>query len=209
MHGHGIAHGGVGEDILRRGAAGFQVLHGAGRAARGVLPHCLARRRERGVGQRQAKRLADDLGGGGRPQKLAATAGRAAGAAAELRRLRQRELAVRKAGTDGLNRPGVFAVRGRQSDTAGNQHGRKIVHRRKGDHHRRQTFVAGGHAEYASARWQRSDQPAQHLSRVVAVGQAVHHARRTLGTAVAGVAAEAGEGDRARRLQLMGRLFHQ
>ena len=49
----------------------------------------------------------------------------------------------------------------------------------------------------------------KHHGGVVAVGQAVHHAGRALRAAVAGVGAEAGEGDAADALELLGRRLHQ
>ena len=54
-------------------------------------------------------------------------------------------------------------------------------------------------------RRQRADQPAEDHRRVVAIGQAVHHAGGALGSAVARVGAEAGEGHEAERLQFLGR----
>ena len=66
--------------------------------------------RERRVRQRQAERLADDLRGGRGAEELAAAARRAAGAAAQVGRLLQRELAVREARADRLHLARVLAL---------------------------------------------------------------------------------------------------
>ena len=60
-----------------------------------------------------------------------------------------------------------------------------------------------------AARRQRADQPAQDDRRVVAVRQAVEHARRALRAPVARVAAEAGERHEAALRQLARRGLHQ
>ena len=52
---------------------------------------------------------------------------------------------------------------------------------------------------HAAARGQRADQAAEHGGGVVAIGQAVEHAGGALRAAVAGVGAERGEGNGARR----------
>ena len=109
---------------------------------------------QRRVGQGQAQRLADHLDGGGRAQELAAAAGRAAGAAAELGGLVQRRsrrgrsgrrsiwtLPVSSPSVGGSVTPPGTSTQGR-SRQAG-----------QGHHHRRQALVAGGHAEHALARW--------------------------------------------------------
>ncbi len=179
------------------------------RSPRHVEPDRLAGRRQRGVRQRQAERLADDLGRGRRAEKLAAAAGRGAGPAAHLRRLLQRDLAVREAGADGLDLARVFAVRRWQGDAAGDEHARQIVHRRQRHHHRRQALVAGGDADNAFARRQRANQSAEYHRGIVAIGQAVHHAGRALSSAVARIGAEAGEGHAAERPQLLGRRLHE
>ncbi len=62
---------------------------------------------------------------------------------------------------------------------------------------------------HAAARGQRADQAPEDGGRVVAVGQAVEHARGALRAAVARVGAVAGERHRARRLQLFRRRLHQ
>ena len=64
----------------------------------------------------------------------------------------------------------------------------------QGHHHGRQALVAGGHAEHAAGVGDRADQPAEDAGRVVAVGQAVEHAGRALGAAVARVGAVGGIG---------------
>ena len=56
------------------------------------------------------ERLGDDLGGRGGPQELAPAARGAAGPAAELGRLLQRQLAMGEAGADRLHLAGVLAV---------------------------------------------------------------------------------------------------
>jgi hypothetical protein len=140
----------------------MQAQHGAGRAARGVEPHGLARRRKRGVRQREPQRLADDLRSGRGAQKLAASAGRRAGAAAHLGGVFERDLVLREARADGLHLARVLARLRQQRDAAGNQHGGLSARRRQRHHHRGQALVAGGHAHDALAGGQRAHQAAQH-----------------------------------------------
>jgi hypothetical protein len=61
----------------------------------------------------------------------------------------------------------------------------------------------------ALPRRQRADQAPQDDGGVVAVGEAVHHARRALRAPVARVGAEAGERDGAAEPQLLGRRLHE
>ena len=76
-------------------------------------------------------------------------------------------------------------------------------------HRRRQPLVAGGDADHAGAAGQRSDQPPHGDGRVVAIGQAVEHARRALRAAVARIADVGGKRHDARVAQRLGRRSHQ
>lgn len=78
--------------------------------------------------QRHTQRLADNLGGGRRAQKLTPAAGRGASPAEILCGSLQRDLIVREARADALYPPGIFALFGRQGNPAGRQHARQIVH---------------------------------------------------------------------------------
>ena len=209
VHHHGVPHRGVGDDVARGQAARRERRQRAGRAPGHVEPDRLPGGRERGVRQRQAERLADDLGRGRGPEKLAAAARRAARAAAQVGRPLQRELTVREPGPDGLHGPRVLALGGRQRHAARHQHAGQIAQRGQRHHHRGQALVARGDAEHAPPRGERPGQPPQHHRRVVAVGQAVHHARRALGAPVARVRAEAGERQAAERGQLLGGRLHE
>ena len=88
---------------------------------------------------------------------------------------------------------------GGQRHAAGHDDHREVALRGQRQHHRGQALVAGRHAHHAAPRGQRADQAAEHDGRVVAVGEAVHHAERALRAAVARVAHEAGERRRRRR----------
>ena len=116
---------------------------------------------------------------------------------------------LRKPCTDGLHLARVLALLGQERYAAGNQDCGLGTRRGQGHHHRRQAFVAGGNAQHAFARGQRTHEPAQHHGRIIAVGQRVHHARGALRAAVAGIGARAGEGCSALRLQLPRGLSHQ
>ena len=119
---HGVADGRGRENVARADTQLMQAQQGAGRAARGVEPDGLARGRERGMRQRQPQRLADHLRRGGGAQKLAAAAGRRAGAATHLGGVFERDLLLREARADGLHLGRVLALLGQQRDAAGNQH---------------------------------------------------------------------------------------
>ena len=106
---HGIADGRGSENVARAQAKLMQAQKGAGRAARGVEPDGLAGGRKRGVRQREAERLADDLRRGRGAQELAASAGRRAGAAAHFGGIFERDLVLRKARADGLHFARVLA----------------------------------------------------------------------------------------------------
>ena len=150
----------------------------------------------------EAERFGHDLRGGRRAEKLAAAARRRARAAAELGGLLERELAVRVARADRLHRAGVDAVGRRQRDAARARPRREIARSRERHQHRGQPLVAGADADDPASRRQRADQPPQHDGGIVPVRQAVHHARRPLCAAVAGVGDEAGEGHSPRVAQL-------
>ena len=59
------------------------------------------------------------------------------------------------------------------------------------------------------ARRQRTNQPAQHHGRIVAIRQAIHHADGALRAAVARIGAEAGERHAAEPSNLLGRRLHE
>ena len=154
---------------------------------------------ERGVRQRQAERLADDLRRGRRAEELAAAAGAGAGPAAQLGRLSQRELAVREAGADRLDLAGVLAVeRGEQVTPPGTRtHGRSCIAARAiiiAGRPLSQVATPSTPLRVGSERISRR----KTMRRVVAIGQAVHHAGGALRAAVARIGADAGERDRAR-----------
>ena len=107
---HGIANGGIGEDIGERQAARGERDERPRRSAGHVAPDRLAGRGERGVRKRDAECLGDNLRRGGGAQKLAAAAGTGAGPAAQFGGLGQRELAMSEAGADRLDLAGVFAL---------------------------------------------------------------------------------------------------
>ncbi len=119
--------GRVRENARAMGFAGGVERHErARRTARHVEPDGMARRRKRGVRDREAERFADDLRGGGRAEKLATAAGRRARAAAQIGRLLERDLAVHESHADRLHAAGIFAIRGRKRDAAGHEHARQI-----------------------------------------------------------------------------------
>ena len=202
VHHHGVPDGGVGDDVAGADSARLERHQRARRAPGHVEPERLARGRQRRVRQREAQRLADHLRGGGGAEELAAAAGGAAGAAAEVLRLLQRQLAMREARADGLHGARVLAALGWQRDAARHQHAGEIAKRGQRHHHGGQALVAGGHSEHALAGGERAGEATQHDGGVVPVGEAIHHAGGALGAAVAGIGAEAREGDGAQLLQL-------
>ena len=200
-----------GQDVARRRMPRVRsVDQRPRRAPRHVEPDRLAGRRQRGVRQRQAERLADHLRRRRRAEELAAAAGRRARAAAELRRLLERDLAVREARADASAPcPASSPSAGGSVTPPGTStHGRSCIAGQR-HHHRRQSLVARRHAQHAAPRRQRPDQPPQHHRRVVAVRQAVEHAGRALRAAVARIGAIAGERHAPRGLQLRGRRLHE
>jgi len=75
------------------------------------------------VREREAEGFGDDLGGGSCAEKLAASAGGGAGAAAHFGGVLEGDLALGEAGSDGLDFSGVFAVLGEEGDAAGDEDG--------------------------------------------------------------------------------------
>ena len=158
MHDHGIANRSLGQNVCQPQLALGQPHHRPGAAPGHVEPDRLAARRQGRVGQRQAERLGHDLRCGSRAQELAAAAGAAAGPASQFAGGGQRHFAVCVTGADRLDLPGVFRPFGRQRHAAGNQNAGQIDHAGQGQHHRRQSLVAGRHAQHALASRQRTDQ---------------------------------------------------
>ena len=120
------------EDVARR-AMPRSASATSARADRAghVEPDRLARRRERGVRQRQAERLADDLRRGRRAEELAAAAGRGAGAAAELGRFLQRDQRrARSARRCVCTLPASSPSLGGQRDAAGHEHAGQVARSR-------------------------------------------------------------------------------
>ena len=123
----------------------------------------------------------------------------------------QRDLAVGEAGADRLDLAGVLAVARRQRHAAGHEHARAgrasparaiIIAGRPLS----QVATPSTPLRVGSERISRR----KHHRRVVAVGQAVHHARRALRAAVARVGARSRRTARSRSaLQLLGRRLHQ
>ena len=113
------------------------------------------------------------------------------------------------AGADGLHGSRIFTDPRRQRHTAWHDYAREVGEPRDRHQHRRQALVAGGDPEHTHAAVQRSGEAAKHDGRIVAVGQAVEHARCALGAAVARIGAEAGKGDRAECSQPLGGRLHQ
>ena len=174
-----------------------------------IEPDRLPGRRERGVAKRQPQRFADDLGRRRRAEKLAAAAGRCAGATSEIGRLFQRQVAVHEPHADGLHPPGVLGFDRQQRHAARHEHAGQIVAGRERHHHRRQPLVAGGDPQHSAARRERADEATEDRRRVVAIRQAVEHRRRTLRAAVARVGARSGERNRSRAGEFTGGRFHQ
>ena len=77
------------------------------------------------------------------------------------------------------------------------------------EHRRGQSLVARGDAEHAGPPGQRADQPPHRDRGVVAIRQAVEHARRALRSAVARIAAERRERQHAGLAQRARRLVHE
>ncbi len=196
MDDHGVVDGIGGEDLLEGDAALLKLGEGGGGAGGHVEPDGLAGRSEGGVGEGHAERFADDLGGGGGAEELTAAAGGGAGAAAQFGGFLQGEGALGEADADGLDFAGVFAVFGWEGDAAGDEDGGEIAASGEGHHHGGEAFVAGGDAHDAAAAREGADEAAEDDGGVVAVGEGIHHAGGALGAAVAGIGAEAGEGDR-------------
>ena len=67
------------------------------------------------------------------------------------------------------------------------------------------TFVTGGDAEHSGAQRQRTRQPAKHDRGIIAIGQAVEHADRSLRAAVARVGAKPGEWNGLQAAKFFGR----
>ncbi len=209
VHDHRIAHGGVGHDVAHGEPAPGETHERARRATRHVGPDRLSGGRQRRMWQREAERLADDLRRGRRPEELAATTGRAARAAAELRGLVERQLAVGEARADRLHLARILAVCRWQRDATRHQHARQLAHGDESEHHGRQALVASRHAQHAAAGGQRADESPEHLRRIVAVREAVHHADRSLRAAVTGIGTVCGEWQRRECAELLGRRLHQ
>ena len=168
------------------------VLCPSSRAPRGASGHIepdrLAGRGQRGVRQRHAQRFADDLRRRGGAEKLAAAARASAGAAAQLGGLferRSRHARNARRWFESCPRP---RRRRRQRDAAGHEDAGQIAQPGQRHHHRRQSLVAGRDADARRARCG-SERISRRktIARVVAIGQAVHHAGRALRAAVAGV----------------------
>ncbi len=166
---------------------------GAGTAASHVEPDRLSAGSQSRMRQRHAQRFGHHLRGGGGSQELTAASGRRASLAAEFGGVFQGEFPLSITGTDRLDFSGVFARRGRQRNAAGNQHRGKIGRAGQRHHHGRQPLVAGGDSQHAAPRRQRSDQAAEQNGGIVSIRQAVEHAHRALGAAIARIAAISGE----------------
>ena len=89
-----VADGSVGEDVATAESACIEIHDGLRGTHRDVEPHGLSARRERGVRQREAERLGDDLRRGRSAEELASAAGRGARTAAEFGGFPQRQHAV-------------------------------------------------------------------------------------------------------------------
>jgi hypothetical protein len=101
----------------------------------------------------------------------------------------QCDLLLGEARSDGLHLACVLALVGQQRDAAGDQNRGHRPCRRQGHHHGRQSLVTSGHAQHAFAGRKGSHEAAQDNSRIVAIGQRIHHARGALGAPVAGIGA--------------------
>ena len=85
----------------------------------------------------------------------------------------------------------------------------QVFRAREGHHHGGQPLVAGGDAEHSLAARQRSNQAAEDDGGIVAIREAVHHAGRPLGPAVARVGDHAGKRDDIEPSQLLGRFLDE
>ena len=142
---------------------------------------------------------------GGGAHELAAAAGRAAGAASHVRGVLQRDFLARETGRERLHLAGVLGFLRQQRDPARHEDRRQIGHARQRHQHRGQALVAGGDAQHAAPRGQRTDQSPQHDRGVVAVRQAIEHAGGAVGAAVAWIAAVRRERNRAAPLRTSAR----
>jgi hypothetical protein len=161
------------------------------------------------VGECHAERLGYDLGRGGGAEELAAASWSAAGATSEGGGVFEAHQAVGEARAERLHRAGVLAALGRQRDAAGHDHARQVGAPGERQHRGGQALVAGGDPENARPPRQRSDLATHHDRGVIAVGQAVHHPRRTLGAAVAGIRARGCERQTRRLANRLGGGAHQ
>ena len=207
---HGVAKRGVGHDVAHRDVAPFHVHQGARGPARHVEPDRMAGRGQRRVAERHPERFTDDLRRRGGAEELATASGRCAGAAPDVGRLGQIDLAVRESHADRLHAAGVLPFERQQRDAARDQDARQVVARGERHHHRRQSLVARRDAQHAAPRRQRSDETPENRRRVVAEGETVEHRGRSLRAPVARVGARRRERDRPRLLErLRGRLHQQ
>src|SRR6185437_3169570 len=115
-----------------------------------------------------------DLRSCGGAEKLAASAGGSAGAAADLSRIRLCDFSLREARADGLHFARIFrrmiATRfSQECDAAWNQDSWQTTGRGQRHEHRGKAFVARGNAEHAPARGQGTHQAPQDHSRIVAI----------------------------------------
>src|SRR5262245_4867967 len=97
---HGIVQRRGGQNVAGTNATRFKRNQRERAAASHVEPYRLAGGRERCVAERQPEGLADNLGGRGRTEKLASSAGRSAGSTSQFRRLLQSQFAVSEANPD-------------------------------------------------------------------------------------------------------------
>ena len=206
---HRVLKRGVGQNLAHRDAAVFEPHQRRRRPLCHIEPDRVPGGCEGGMAERHPKRFGDDLRRGRRAEELAAPARGRTGAAAEIGGILQRNLIVHVAHANRLDARGILAFHRQQRDAARDEHAGQVVHAGQRHHHRRQPFIAGRDAEHTASGRQRSDQPAEHRRRVVAIGQAVEHRRRALRPSVARIGAGAGERDRARCLELTRRRFHQ
>ena len=114
-----------------------------------------------------------------------------------------------KSSPDRLYFAGVLAICRGQRHTARYQYARQVVHGRQGDHHRRQSLVAGSHPENALPGRQRTYETAKYGGGVVAVREAVHHTGSTLRPSITGIGAKGSEGDVAETGKLLCRRLHE
>ena len=210
VDGHRVAHRRVGENVPRVDLARLQCGDGPRRTAGHVEPDRLAGRRQGGVRQGQAQRL------GRRPATWP-----------PCRETGSRRPARRTPGSPARppppsviwpcakRAPMVWTLPASSPSLGGSvtppgtsTHGRSCMAARA-------IIIAGSPLSQVAtpmtprSRRQRADQPPQDHRGVVAIGQAVHHAGGALRAAVAGIGAEAGEGDAAERLQLVRRRLHE